>query len=227
NSAICRLSNVHPGAALDFRQRTCDEQRSWGTQPPNMSMTDRREPADARTAPQAATTAHHHHQPDNGEQPLPLDTRTSIWATQRSRGLSALGGVPDDRIARARTYSRRRSRGRFCPIGAVWRRPARLLLGHGWSHPPAGRRAPAARPHHKRRQASRTLYAIWQSSALGGRRSRGCWPAEQQLAAPEEIDLSASYAYPDSEPDLRMLRLVGHPVVVNPDAELHRIARGG
>src|ERR1039458_5059204 len=113
------------------------------------------------------------------------------------------------------------------PERAVWRRPARLLLGHGWSHPPAGRRAPAARPHHKRRQASRTLYAIWQSSALGGRRSRGCWPAEQQLAAPEEIDLSASYAYPDSEPDLRMLRLVGHPVVVNPDAELHRIARGG
>src|ERR1035437_5261971 len=28
-----------PGAALDNRQRTCDEQRSWGTQPPNMSIT--------------------------------------------------------------------------------------------------------------------------------------------------------------------------------------------
>src|ERR1019366_2462862 len=127
NSAICRLSNVHPGAALDFRQRTCDEQRSWGTQPPNMSMTDRREPADARTAPQAATTADHHHQPDNGEQPLPLDTRTSIWATQRSRGFSALGGVPDDRMDRARTYSRRRSRGRFCPVPAALA-PGLLLL---------------------------------------------------------------------------------------------------
>src|ERR1019366_8670515 len=46
-----------PGAALDNRQRTCDEQRSWGTQPPNMSMTTRREPEDARTAPQAATTS--------------------------------------------------------------------------------------------------------------------------------------------------------------------------
>ena len=33
-----------PAGALDFRQRTCDEQRSWGTQPPNMSMTNRREP---------------------------------------------------------------------------------------------------------------------------------------------------------------------------------------
>jgi hypothetical protein len=31
-------------SALDFRQRTCDEQRSWGAQPPNMSMTERREP---------------------------------------------------------------------------------------------------------------------------------------------------------------------------------------
>jgi transposase len=57
NSAKCRLSSHPPAAALDFRQRTCDEPRSWGTQPPNMSMTDRREPADARTAPRAATTS--------------------------------------------------------------------------------------------------------------------------------------------------------------------------
>jgi hypothetical protein len=33
-------------------------------------------------------------------------------ATRRSRGFSALGAVPDDRIASARSYSRRRSRGR-------------------------------------------------------------------------------------------------------------------
>jgi HAD superfamily hydrolase (TIGR01490 family) len=49
--------------------------------------------------------------------------------------------------------------------------------------------------------------------------------AIEQLAAREGIDLSASYAYSDSESDLPMLRLVGHPVVVNPDAELQRIAR--
>jgi HAD superfamily hydrolase (TIGR01490 family) len=49
--------------------------------------------------------------------------------------------------------------------------------------------------------------------------------AIEQLAAREGIDLSASYAYSDSESDLPMLRLVGHPVVVNPDAELYRIAR--
>ncbi len=44
------------------------------------------------------------------------------------------------------------------------------------------------------------------------------------LAEVKDIDLSASYAYSDSESDLPMLRTVGHPVVVNPDAELRRIA---
>jgi HAD superfamily hydrolase (TIGR01490 family) len=45
-----------------------------------------------------------------------------------------------------------------------------------------------------------------------------------ELAEREGIDLAASYAYSDSESDLPMLRAVGHPVVVNPDPELHRIA---
>lgn len=44
------------------------------------------------------------------------------------------------------------------------------------------------------------------------------------LAGERGIDLAASYAYSDSESDLPMLRLVGHPVAVNPDAELARIA---
>jgi HAD superfamily hydrolase (TIGR01490 family) len=44
------------------------------------------------------------------------------------------------------------------------------------------------------------------------------------LAEEREIDLAASYAYSDSESDLPMLRLVGHPVAVNPDRELERIA---
>lgn len=38
------------------------------------------------------------------------------------------------------------------------------------------------------------------------------------------IDLAASIAYSDSESDLPMLRAVGQAVVVNPDAELSRIA---
>jgi HAD superfamily hydrolase (TIGR01490 family) len=46
-----------------------------------------------------------------------------------------------------------------------------------------------------------------------------------ELAAREGIDLAASYAYSDSESDLPMLEAVGHPVAVNPDGGLLRIAR--
>jgi HAD superfamily hydrolase (TIGR01490 family) len=46
-----------------------------------------------------------------------------------------------------------------------------------------------------------------------------------RLAEHEGIDLSESYAYSDSESDLPMLRAVGHPVAVNPDGPLARIAR--
>src|ERR671923_103536 len=49
--------------------------------------------------------------------------------------------------------------------------------------------------------------------------------AIRELAAGEGIDLAESYAYSDSESDLPMLRVVGHPVAVNPDAKLQRIAR--
>jgi HAD superfamily hydrolase (TIGR01490 family) len=49
--------------------------------------------------------------------------------------------------------------------------------------------------------------------------------AMREVAEREGIDLSESYAYSDSESDLPMLRCVGHPVVVNPDAELERVAR--
>jgi len=45
------------------------------------------------------------------------------------------------------------------------------------------------------------------------------------LAEEHGFDLQASYAYSDSSSDLPMLGVVGHPVVVNPDAELTRMAR--
>ena len=45
------------------------------------------------------------------------------------------------------------------------------------------------------------------------------------MAEREGIDLAASYAYSDSESDLPMLESVGHPVAVNPDRELDRVAR--
>jgi HAD superfamily hydrolase (TIGR01490 family) len=49
--------------------------------------------------------------------------------------------------------------------------------------------------------------------------------AIRQIAEREGIDLSASYAYSDSESDLPMMRAVGNPVAVNPDRELERVAR--
>ena len=48
-------------------------------------MTERREPADARTASPAATT-HPQPRPTHGHQPLPLDNRLSIGATMQSPG---------------------------------------------------------------------------------------------------------------------------------------------
>jgi len=49
--------------------------------------------------------------------------------------------------------------------------------------------------------------------------------AVRDLAAARGIDLAASYAYSDSVTDLPMLEAVGHPVAVNPDRPLLRIAR--
>ena len=45
------------------------------------------------------------------------------------------------------------------------------------------------------------------------------------LAEREGLDLERCAAYSDSANDLPMLSLVGHPVAVNPDHELKRIAR--
>jgi phosphoserine phosphatase len=49
--------------------------------------------------------------------------------------------------------------------------------------------------------------------------------AIREVAAERGIDLTESYAYSDSESDLPMMRAVGHPVAVNPDAALERVAR--
>lgn len=49
--------------------------------------------------------------------------------------------------------------------------------------------------------------------------------AIREMAVAERIDLAASYAYSDSITDLPMLELVGHPIVVNPDRDLMRVAR--
>jgi len=49
--------------------------------------------------------------------------------------------------------------------------------------------------------------------------------AMRDLAAAQGIDLAGSYAYSDSYTDVPMLEVVGHPVVVNPDRVLARLAR--
>ncbi len=49
--------------------------------------------------------------------------------------------------------------------------------------------------------------------------------AIERLAEREGLDLAQSYAYSDSASDLPMLRLVGHPVAVNPDSTLAKAAR--
>jgi HAD superfamily hydrolase (TIGR01490 family) len=49
--------------------------------------------------------------------------------------------------------------------------------------------------------------------------------ALRTLAAIEGIDLARSFAYSDSATDLPMLEAVGHPVAVNPDRTLARVAR--
>ena len=47
----------------------------------------------------------------------------------------------------------------------------------------------------------------------------------RELAEREDLDLSACTAYSDSHTDLPFLEAVGHPVAVNPDRELRRVAR--
>jgi phosphoserine phosphatase len=47
----------------------------------------------------------------------------------------------------------------------------------------------------------------------------------RDLAAKAARDLTACWAYSDSHTDLPFLEAVGHPVAVNPDRALRRIAR--
>ena len=49
--------------------------------------------------------------------------------------------------------------------------------------------------------------------------------AIREVAAERGYDLAESFAYSDWDSDLPMLRAVGHPVAVNPDSELLRVAR--
>ena len=63
-----------------------------------------------------------------------------------------------------------------------------------------------------------------------GRTERYVYGAEKEVAivevaARDHLDLSASWAYSDSATDIPMLAAVGHPVAVNPDRELAKVAK--
>ncbi|HSJ56807.1 MAG TPA: HAD family hydrolase [Anaerolineae bacterium] len=47
----------------------------------------------------------------------------------------------------------------------------------------------------------------------------------ERFAAEWDVDLAASYFYTDSISDLPLLERVGHPIAVNPDTRLRRLAR--
>jgi HAD superfamily hydrolase (TIGR01490 family) len=65
---------------------------------------------------------------------------------------------------------------------------------------------------------------VYTGRALRGCHAEGKAAAVRELAAAEGIDLAASTAYSDSHTDLPFLEAVGHPVAVNPDRELRRVA---
>jgi HAD superfamily hydrolase (TIGR01490 family) len=75
-----------------------------------------------------------------------------------------------------------------------------------------------------------TRYEVGSDGMLTGRivepfvYGEGKVEAMREFAAQHDVELDASWAYSDSASDLPMLRAVGRPVAVNPDAELARVA---
>ena len=65
---------------------------------------------------------------------------------------------------------------------------------------------------------------VYSGKTLRAAHGVGKAEALRELAAAEGIDLAASTAYSDSHTDVPFLEAVGHPVAVNPDRRLKRIA---
>ena len=75
-----------------------------------------------------------------------------------------------------------------------------------------------------------TLCELDSDGAYTGRSLRACHAEGKAaalvgLAAERGYELEASTAYSDSHTDLPFLEVVGHPVAVNPDRRLRRIAQ--
>jgi HAD superfamily hydrolase (TIGR01490 family) len=65
---------------------------------------------------------------------------------------------------------------------------------------------------------------VYTGKAVRALHAEGKASCVRELAAREGYDLDASTAYSDSHTDLPFLDTVGHPVAVNPDRALRRIA---
>jgi HAD superfamily hydrolase (TIGR01490 family) len=76
-----------------------------------------------------------------------------------------------------------------------------------------GTRGEISDGHYTGRQAGPFIYGQGKAEAI------------RELAQAEGLDLADCWAYSDSASDLPMLRAVGHPVAVNPDSGLARVAR--
>ncbi|MDP1818811.1 MAG: HAD family hydrolase [Acidimicrobiales bacterium] len=79
-------------------------------------------------------------------------------------------------------------------------------------------------------EAIATRAELDDAGRYSGRTERYVYGAEKEVAileaaARDGLDLDHSWAYSDSATDVPMLAAVGHPVAVNPDRELARIAR--
>jgi HAD superfamily hydrolase (TIGR01490 family) len=66
---------------------------------------------------------------------------------------------------------------------------------------------------------------VYTGKSLRATHGEGKADALRALAAKANLDLGASTAYSDSYSDMPFLEAVGHPVAVNPDRRLRRIAR--
>ena len=87
---------------------------------------------------------------------------------------------------------------------------------------------PLAR-HFGAHEAVASIAEIGADGRYTGQLERYAYGAEkarlvEQLAVRDGLDLEASYAYSDSVSDVPMLEVVGHPVAVNPDRALRRVA---
>jgi HAD superfamily hydrolase (TIGR01490 family) len=65
---------------------------------------------------------------------------------------------------------------------------------------------------------------VYTGRSLRAAHGTGKAAAVRELAEAEGFDLAASTAYSDSHTDLPFLEAVGHPVAVNPDKKLRRVA---